>query len=286
MDAQSVRHAIVGLKRLPPLPTSLARVFETLTDPNSSARDVAERISADQSLCAAILKLVNSAFYGFPRRITNIADAIAILGFLEVRNLVLASTAFGVMPSSGSTYDRTQLWRHAIAVAMLTERIGKAIGAAPDQGHFVCGLLHDIGKVVLDTTFPKEFDKAAKQAKEEHLFLWEAELRVFGLHHGEVGGLLAEKWQMPLSVVAAIQYHHQLEQCGEQTELTCSVGLADYLAYESGLGESATARPPLLPEFAIRRLAFSQDQQTRLRAEMQQLSDRVDVLLGALPGNP
>ena len=113
---------------MPTLPTVLTKILATAADPDASALDLGEHISADQSLSATLLKLVNSAYYGFHRQINTVTQAIVILGFLEVRNITLTATAFRTFKQGHPDFDRTQLWRHSLGTAMAADRIAKLLG--------------------------------------------------------------------------------------------------------------------------------------------------------------
>ncbi len=156
VDAPEVRDAILRVRDLPTLPTVLGKILSAAADPDSSALDLGRLISSDQSLSATLLKLVNSAYYGFYRQIKSVTQAIVMLGFNEVRNLTLTATAFRTLSASTSDYDRNQLWRHTLAAAIAAERCAKmkklSIGGA-----FEAGLLHDIGKVA-ELRYERSFD--------------------------------------------------------------------------------------------------------------------------------
>ena len=119
MEKPDVRDAVTRIRELPTLPSVLGQILTIVADPDASALDLGRHITADQSLSATILKLVNSAYYGFYRQIKSVTMAIVILGFVEVRNLVLAATTFRILADSPSRFDRTQLWRHSVWTSWL-----------------------------------------------------------------------------------------------------------------------------------------------------------------------
>ena len=282
MSVDRVEEAISQIRSLPTLPSVLAQVLKTISDPEASALDLARQIASDQSLAANLLKLVNSAFYGFARKIDSVPEAVVILGFFQVRNLALATSAFTQMPRGNSSYDRGQLWRHSLAVAMTADRCAKRHTLESEGGAFSAGLLHDIGKVVLDSLYPQLFRQAAEQAHATEGLLVAVEPGLFGLDHTQAGGLLARHWHLPVSVATGVRWHHNPCDAEKHTELACLISVADFLAYEAGMGESGNGRAPDPPEEAGQRIRIPPDQWGGLVAELADASERVDALLGSL----
>jgi len=281
VDAPDVRDAVSRISRLPTLPTVLGQIMEALADENTSALELGRHIAADQSLSATLLRQVNSAFYGFYRRVTTVKDAVVILGFRDVQNLVLAASAFRVFPDSASAYDRNQLWRHSLATAMAAERIAKRLSLPADGSYFSAGLLHDIGKVALDSVYPDNFQEAVRRAVSGPLPLYEVEPQVFGMDHAEVGGALAEHWNLPPVLTEAIRKHHIPDQAMLSPELAHVTALANHLAYEASLGEATNIGPHAFPEYSVKSLKIAPAHITAIVTELLEASDRIDAMLGA-----
>jgi len=280
MSTPTVREAIEQISALPTLPSVLAKVLTTSADPDASAVDLSQHIASDQTLSAEVLRLVNSAYYGLRRQVDSITTAVVLLGFFEVRNVVLAATAFRNFPDGDADYDRTQLWRHSLATAMAADRLGKALGL-PGERAFVAGLLHDIGKVVFDALYPSEFREAAHLAHLERLFIRETEEAELSLTHAEAGGLLGDRWDLPPAVVGAIRHHHSPEGSAESPELAALTCLADYVAYEAGLGESSNGRDPEPPDVSAI-LSVTEQQRSAVAEEVGANEERINQFLGAL----
>lgn len=282
MDALDVRDTISRISGLPTLPAVLGQILEALSDPDSSALDLGKYIAADQSLSATLLRQVNSAYYGFYRRITEVKDAIVILGFREVQNMVLAATAFRALPRGRSGYDRGRLWRHSLASAMAAERIAKRVGLPADGGYFSAGLLHDIGKVALDSMLPEHFDEAVKLALEQGRPLHEVEPMVFGLDHAEVGGVLGEHWNLPPILAEAIRRHHQPESALLSPELAQVTAVANHLAYLANFGDSIHPEAHAMPEQAAAQLRLSPALWEPVVKELAEAESRIEAMLGAI----
>jgi len=277
----NVRNAVLRIKDLPTLPSVLGKILSTAADPDSSALDLGQHIAADQSLSATLLKLVNSAYYGFYRQISSVTQAIVMLGFLEVRNLTLTATAFRTLSKSSSDYDRTQLWRHSLATAMAAERLAK-LGKIEKEGTFEAGLLHDFGKVALDMLYPEAFRDAAKTAHSRGCYMHEAEQELFGLDHAEIGGLLGEHWNLPEPVVEAVRFHHEPGRAEMAPILTHLVHIANYVAYQADLGELSSGRAPELSDGILASAGVTEAQVQAAIDELQDSHEKIDEFLGTL----
>lgn len=281
VDRPSTRDAILRVKDLPTLPTVLSKILATAADPDASALDLGQHIQADQSLSATLLKLVNSAYYGFYRQIKSVTQAIVVLGFIEVRNLTLTATAFRTLKKSGSDYDRQQLWRHSLGAALAADKIAKSLGLDV-EGCFEAALLHDIGKVVLDLLYPDQFMEAARRAHAEQRYIADIEREVFNLDHAEAGGILGEHWNLPGAVVEAIRFHHQPERAQSDPILAQITALANYLTYPAELGESSNSLAPVYPEFVVAKLGLRKEKCDEIAEKLRESRENIDSFVGNL----
>ncbi len=249
------------LQDLPPLPTVIVRVMQTINDPTTSASDLNRLISADQALASKVLRLVNSSYYGFPRKIATITNAVVILGFNTVRNLTTSLGVFNAFDARGqkTALDRDAFWAHSMGVAAAAGVIArrKSIGAKSIEEVFVGGLLHDIGKLFLDQYFPDQYAIAIKLAAAAKISVWEAEKTALGVGHALVGKRIAEKWNLPLSLTAMITLHHQPVFAKEYFELAATIQAADYVARRLALGNAGDFLVPALAPEVEKWLAFS-----------------------------
>lgn len=278
----SVQNAVESIRTLPTLPSIVLRVIEEASNPDASALDLARHIATDQSLSAALLRVVNSAYYGFYRRISTVVDAVVILGFLEVRDLVLAATAFDLLPGDSTSFDRVQLWRHSLAVAIAAERVSRTNKLPLQRGYYTAGLLHDVGKVVFNLLFPKLYAQAVEKAHADSCPIRVVEDALFECNHAATGAMLAEHWNLPAPVVNAIRNHHQPEQSDEDADIAHVTALADFIAYEAGLGETSSGRAPDPPETPIQVLGYSAESCKQLSESIAESRGRIDALLGVL----
>ncbi len=170
MKLNRVKKVIELVKELPTLPMVAGKVNSLLGNPQSSAADLAAVIEKDQSITAKILKLVNSALYNLPQRVTNITQAIALLGYKNISYIVMTISVFDTIKKiSSKGFDRTKFWIHSIAVATMSRKIAMLSGYKNLDDIFTSGLLHDIGKVFMDGYLHEEFMEAVATAEEKSI---------------------------------------------------------------------------------------------------------------------
>lgn len=236
---------ISKMKDIKSFPQFVLETLRKLNDPTSNAADVAQSLSMDEGLVLRVLKLANSAAYGMTRTISNVSEAIALLGYKNVSNIVLAATVYSVMDKglSGYVLDRGELWRHSLTVAYASRYIAQVTGKSATEDAYVGGLLHDIGKVVLNDYVRFGYGIIVKMVEEEHVPFPEAELRVLGFDHAMVGSILTEKWELPESYQYAVAYHHKPnelpEDKAEYQTIVDIVSVANSMCLMLGIGLGA-----------------------------------------------
>ncbi len=282
------------LEELPTLPAIAVRVLELTGTETSTLKEVVDLISADQSLTTRILQLVHSAEAGVRGEVDSVDRAIVLLGFDAVRSAVLAVgvfQTFGNAPArKGAHFSREEFWKHSIAVACcaellaeeLTRTKGKEGGVDPSQA-FVCGLLHDLGKVALDAALPKSFDKVVEATDLLRGNIADLERQIIGLDHMVVGKRLAERWGLPQAIRDCVWLHGQLPAALPATvshpRLVNLITLADVLVREQHLGFSGNfsfnlPRQPLSDALGLAAGA--------IEAVMQKLVDAIEPRAKAL----
>jgi len=218
-ESSELKALVQKVTDLPTLPAMMATITRLMQDPRTSAEELGRAISTDPALVSKVLKLVNSAFYGFPGRIGTITQAIVILGFSTIRNVVLTTSVLKAFAKGGPAgVDVNRFWEHslltgAIARALAIEREANFI-----EETFIAGLLHDMGRIVLSQKLPAEFEKVLKAKRESGMPQLQAEQTVLKLTHGDIGGWLARKWNLPLPYVEVMRLHHFPLQVLEQEQ--------------------------------------------------------------------
>jgi putative nucleotidyltransferase with HDIG domain len=248
------------LQDLPPLPAVVIKVMQTLNEPSTSAADLSRLISSDQALSGKILRLVNSSYYGFPRRIATITHAIVILGFNTIRNLATSLGVAKAFETYGPTaLDRDKFWEHSVCTAVGAWNIARRrnLNAKLTEEVFIGGLLHDVGKLFLDQYFPDQYAVALKLARTANVSVWDAEKTALGIGHVLVGKRVAEKWNFPTNLTAMIAMHHQPAFSKDVFEHVAIVHAANYLTRKCRIGDSGDRIVPALDPEVEKWLAFS-----------------------------
>jgi HD-like signal output (HDOD) protein len=222
----------------PTLPTIYIRLTDTMANPNSTASDVAKIISYDQASSAKILKAANSSFYGIHGKIDTITQAISFIGFEEVKNLLLTLTIIKLFADNKKKFiiNPVDLWKHSIAVGVITKLLGKITQINKLENYFIAGIIHDIGKLFFYRYFPTEYAMVFEYAYENELTILDAEKEVLGITHTIAGELIAEKWKLPPSLQKCIGYHSIGTFEDEFDHLLACVHVADIAAYMLGIG--------------------------------------------------
>src|SRR3954466_5413103 len=242
------------LEELPTLPAVAVKVLEATGDEDSSAKDIVALISSDVALTSRILQLVHRADVGVRGEVNSIDRAVILLGFDAVRSAVLAVSVFATFAETGAGrkaghFIAEEFWKHSVAVACCAELLadelkatyGRDAGVEPSEA-FVCGLLHDLGKVALDAVLPKSFDKVVEATELLRGNIADLERSIIGLDHMVVGKRLAERWGLPAVIRDCIWLHGQLPAALPSTvrnpRLVNLITLADVLVREQHLGFS------------------------------------------------
>lgn len=231
-----LRNLISQLQSLPSLPSLYLELVEALRRDDVSIPRIAQIIAKDMGMYSKLLQLVNSAFFGLPRRVADPEEAVLHLGIETVRTLVLylhIIALFDRAKVGGFSYNR--LWNHSWATGVLAKRMARVqcLGTEPANQAFAAGLLHDVGKLVLVTGLPSLYESALNHQRQQHIPLWEAEKSVFGSHHAEIGAYLLSLWGLPVPIVDAVAFHHEPASAPEQDfNLLTVVHAANALVHE------------------------------------------------------
>ncbi|MDR0362575.1 MAG: HDOD domain-containing protein [Planctomycetota bacterium] len=244
-----IREVLDNFGDMPILPDVVAKLTQLIASPRTTASDINEILSRDPSLTARILRLVNSSYYGFSRRITTITNAVVILGFNQVRNLALSAFImdnFSVSKASG--FDMKAFWRHSIGTALVAGHIAKGLRVKLEEDAFVCALLHDLGKSVMAMKAPEDMRAVLAVVEAERIVFHEAEKKTLDYDHATIGAALMERWNLPELMVEVARCHHDPESASEETRpLASVVNFADIIARSTLMG---SAGDPFIPRLS------------------------------------
>jgi HD-like signal output (HDOD) protein len=248
---KNIKKTIEGITNLPSHPLAIERITRLLSNPRTSVEDVGKAITTDQALASKVLKLVNSAFYGFPGRISTLSHAIVILGFSTIKNIVLTATIFESLKGKGSgnkDFDLHQFWSHSIACGAATSSIAKMIGFGEKEECFIAGLIHDIGKIILCHYLPDEFSRVVEYTRKNDVLFLESEKKLFDTSHDEIGGYLAQCWNLPDNLQFAVRYHHAPSPFHNHYMISSLVHTADIFVRALDLGNGGDDKIPVISE--------------------------------------
>jgi putative nucleotidyltransferase with HDIG domain len=250
---------LLAFDLLEPLPGHVLEAMQLLDDLGSSAEQVAEAIGRDPVLAARVLRLANSALYMRTRRVATLREAVVLVGFAAVRSILVTAAAYDAFAKGAPGYgmDRTQMWQHALAVATVARHLAQARGLGAEAA-FVAGLLHDIGKMALSHSLQEQY-QAVLEAVQAGADFVEAERAVLGWDHAQVGAEAARRWNLPDSLVRAIEYHHRPDEL-DDPGLADAVHVADALSVMLGFGVGADQLMHRCSEGALQRLGLSEEE--------------------------
>jgi len=289
---KQIKLVINRIHNLPTPPIVFTQVNKVLNNPDTSAYQIGSIISEDPALTAKVLKLTNSAFYGLPRTVTSVKQAIVILGLDAVRSLVLSASVFETFSKQGNI-DKDYLdsfWRHSLSVGFMSRIIFRT-KSFPSfleaEESFSAGLLHDIGKIVIFSHLPNEFKQIREifknNPKEDYCAIEE---QVLGFNHALVGSFLAQKWNLSDELATAIKYHHNPEEDDSDNITTYVIHLSNYLSQiseqENSLSnENNTYCSPI----AWEKLGVKPDQEEQLIQTLQAEYMKAETFLNMARGD-
>lgn len=230
-----VTQVISNIRNLPTPPIVFHQIQKVLNDPKVSAGQIASILSEDPAMSVKVLKLTNSAFYGLPREVDSVKQAVVIVGLAAVKNLVLAASVLDMFKGKDSDQEsQEKFWRHSLAVGFsgrLLARHSRVRGMIDPDSVFSGGLLHDIGKVVMSCFLKKEYAEFIEERQKDTVTpTFEVEERVLGYNHADIGGVLAEQWKLPSRLKQAVAFHHRPQLSTSDDPIAYVVHVANYIA--------------------------------------------------------
>lgn len=279
-----LRPLIDILTDLPTLSAIATQLLRLLNDPNSSANDITLALSQDMALSARLLRVVNSPFYGFPRRIHSIAQAVVIVGFKHLRTMALSLSVIEAFGSAGGRLDYAGFWRHSLFTALWARALAETFEPRLADAAYLAGLLHDIGKMTLGLLDENALAAVVReQERSGELFLY-AERRVLPYDHPRLGAALLEHWNIPEDVSRAVAWHHDPgEAPPEHRTLAALVHTADLLTRAFLAGWCGDERIPRLADAAWTLLGESWDRVAHLVPSMLAEGRRAEAFFFAGP---
>jgi len=239
-ENEKVYKILSSVNNIPSLPYIIQEVSMLIGDPKTSASILGKIISKDQGLVTKILTVANSPLYGIPRRVATIDFAIVVLGFSQIKNIVIALSMLDALKKIGDKkFQQKKYWMHSLLTASAAQRIADDLGYQTSGEAFTAGLLHDLGIPIIYKLFNNEYKKIIQSVKEDKKIYLDAEKEHLGLTHQEVGRFLLDKWNLPISIAEVISHHHKPSRSEEHSELSALIHLADFMTKKLAIGDFA-----------------------------------------------
>ncbi|HEY3277010.1 MAG TPA: HDOD domain-containing protein [Syntrophorhabdaceae bacterium] len=224
---------------LPPMPSIMMELIDALNNEDVDLRSLGKIISRDPAMVMNVLKIANSAFYGLPTKITNIEQAVRMLGTNEITSLCISCSASRSLkpPKGVETLNMKEFWRHSVATGVIGKILCNKLSMGRLESLYLAGLVHDVGKVVLDRFIHDAYRQIVELTYKENISILEAETMVVGASHDIVGGWLMERWRLPPIFGEVARYHHAVNETPDKSVVVVAlINMADQLARLKGYG--------------------------------------------------
>jgi HD-like signal output (HDOD) protein len=286
MKAPSVnpQDAVKKVTNIATLPEVTSKIIGVVEDPKSSAAALHKIVSHDPALVTRILKVVNSAFYGLPGQIGSIERAIVLLGLNAVKNIAVAASMGQLFRGAKlcEGFTAKDLWRHCIAVGVLSREISRQMKLPMADEAFLAGMIHDMGILVSLQLWPEQLRNVCERARTSGgaASFCEMEREMIGADHQQLGLALAEQWKFPRSCQLVAGNHHNPQTLGDQSRMLVSiVAAADTICCQTKHGFNLTALNQKLESIGIDDLKLDKALLERTAASLDQLMESTSALL-------
>lgn len=247
------------VKHVQPFPKVVQRVMEMLDDPETDVKALAEVIQYDQVITANVLKICNASYFGLPRKVSSLNEALVIVGHNTLKDIIITSSSarfYKGAVGEGYKLEQGELWRHSVATGILAKHMVKHIREVDSGTAYTVGLLHDIGKRFLSTFVADDFKQIMIKVVKDHCSFVEAEKELLGIDHAELGGLILEKWEFPEEMQLAVRQHHDPDALKKEP-LTALVSLSNALVISMGIGVGADGLATKLQGEGLKRFGIT-----------------------------
>lgn len=265
---------------LPPLPDIVVKLLQASRDPEVSMRDMVELIRLDPALTIRVMRLCNSSYYGLPRQINSIQEALVYIGTDTLVNFILAGCLASYFQTSQEGYGLAagHLWRHSVACAIASAQLCGGDGDSSEA--FTAGLLHDIGKIILNTYVASSFEEIMDVVHKKKIPFEAAERDILGFSHTDAGAYIARLWHMPESLIESIAHHHVPENAEFHNRLVCQVHLGNIMCMHFGIGVGKDGLAYAFSPFALDQLGLTVEDLYRISLNVQNDFCEAEELVG------
>lgn len=285
-NIETILEQLDKIKDLPTLPLVMQKVSVAVRDPNSDARTVAKLIEDDPAIMARLLKVVNSALYAGQVRIESVSQAVARLGMTAVNNVALSTSVFSAFSEQQKgLFDRQEFWRHSISVGIAScvihDRVASRLSRKYSKENLrLAGLLHDIGKIIMEQYLTETFGQALKDARESERPLFRVERAHIRADHAQIGAWLGIKWALSDDLLQTIRWHHDPAEAPEANrEMVALCHIANYICNQQQIGDGGDLKAPELVQTLWKDLGLSIADISSIVDEINEESKKSEILL-------
>lgn len=257
----TLEQLVDGTPDLPTLPAAALAVIQETDSATATGRSIASHLAKDQALAARVLRLANSAYYGLTRQVSDIQEAVVVLGLRAVRNLAVVASSYPWMskPFPGYGLGPMQLWKHSFATAVSARTVAQKYGSVDPDTVFTAGLVHNLGKSVFGSHLEGRGPAFINAVKKGQCTFSTIEAQYFGHDHAAVGGHLAERWNLPKALIYGIRFHHSPDEANDFQQLVDCVHVGDNLSFALDIGLEEDGMIHALSENSLQRLGIVPD---------------------------
>lgn len=273
---------IAAVEQMPAFPKSVQRILDLTRSANCDPKELVMVIEKDPVMTMKILRILNSAYYSFPKQITSVNQSVVYLGLNTIKNMALSLAAVGVLPPHNEAgFDIHSYLLHTLTTASLARALCNKYGDddTDPADCYIAGLLHDFGKVVFAQYLPEEFKAALELAREQHIPLNVAEQRIFGIDHTLAGAMLAERWQFPKKLTDTIRVHHDCSD--DASSLQCCLFVANQISKQLEMGNAGNPVVEALPAGIAKRFGGDLEHIIASLGDLSKITDEAKVFAAA-----
>jgi HD-like signal output (HDOD) protein len=271
-------------ERIEPVPQVVHELMDLVEDPEVPVSEITNLITYEPVVTANLLKMANSAAFGLKKKVNSVHDAVVRLGLKQVVKIVLMAGVSKPMKSAqrGYALEEGRLWKQSVSCALIANAIAEKMETSEKHVVFTAALLKDIGVIVLDRYMATAIDKIREIIETEGLHLIEAERRVLGIDHAELGGRIAGNWNFSQTLIQTIQQHHLTGDATEIPETVAMIYLADSLCSISGINGELFCGPDTHYDRICEQLDLSETDLNRMMSDFYSRKDDIYGLLAIL----
>jgi putative nucleotidyltransferase with HDIG domain len=277
----TIKKLVKEIKNLKPIPAIVNQITAAIDDPNCSASDIAEILKFDPAVTANLLKICNSAYFSLPNPVDSVKEAVSLLGMNQIIELVLIKSGARALSKKQKGYGLHEgaMWKHAVASALIAKKICKKTKLGNENILFTAALVKDIGKTVLDRYVSDSFEKINNLVRKKGYSFGEAEKKIIGIDHGELGAMIATEWKFSSKMINIIRHHHLSDKSQRKNSDIAIVYLADCICMMMGVGIGEDGLAYRFHSDVIKNLNITHEDIKMIIADFAQEMYRVEELI-------